>query len=542
MTTTIERPVEPEVAAAPRPIAFPALAGLLAGAGALVSAELASRIVPGAVSPVVAVGNRAVELTPDSLRRASIAAFGTMDKPLLLGGILLVVGLLAALCGVLAVRRRLAAELMIVGLGLVVVLACVLDTGANLAGALLVGAVTVAVGVGLLRWLTVPAVVPAVEGDAVPVDEGDAVPAAGGDAPAAGVNRRHFLRRTAIVGLATVSAGGLLRMLDAHAQVSALRAALGLPAPARLAPGDLAAADLGVAGITPVVTPNASFYRIDTALLVPQVDPRTYSVAIGGMVDTPFSLTYEELLAMPQVEADITIQCVSNEVGGDLIGHARWQGVLLRDVLAMAGVQPGADQIVGTSVDGWTGGFPTSYGLDDRNAMIALGMNGEPLPVIHGFPARLIVPGLYGYVSATKWLESITLTTLAGFDGFWIPRGWGKFGPIKIASRIDVPRSFSTVAAGPVTVGGMAWAPGLGRGITAVEARVDGGAWQAAELGGELSEDAWRQWRWTWDATPGDHVLEVRAVDSTGEVQTEVVAPVLPDGASGYHAIKVKVA
>ncbi len=534
MTTTVERPLEPEVAAAPRPKAFSALAGLLAGAGALVSAELASRIVPGAVSPVVAVGNRSVELVPDSLRRASIAAFGTLDKPLLLGGILLVVGLLAMVCGVLAVRRRLAAELMIVGLGLVVVLACALDTGANLAGSVLVGAVTVAVGVGLLRWLSVPAVVPAVEGDVAPAAEGAA--------PAAGVNRRHFLRRTAIVGFATVSAGGLLRMLDARAQVGALRAALGLPTAGRLAPGDLAAADLGVKGITPVVTPNASFYRIDTALLVPQIDPRTYSVAIGGMVDRPFSLSYDELLAMPQVEADITIQCVSNEVGGDLVGLARWQGVLLRDVLAMAGVQPGADQIVGTSVDGWTGGFPTALGLDGRNALIAVGMNGEPLPVEHGFPARLIVPGLYGYVSATKWLESITLTTLAGFDGFWIPRGWGKFGPIKIASRIDVPRSFSSVAAGPVTVGGMAWAPGLGRGITAVEARVDGGAWQEAELGGELSEDSWRQWRWTWDAAPGEHVLEVRAVDSTGEVQTEVVAPVLPDGASGYHSVKVKVA
>ena len=536
MTLTVEQPVTAEPSP-PRPRAVSALAGLLAGAGALVSAELVGRIVPGGVSPIFALGNRVVELTPDGLRQASIGAFGTLDKPLLLAGILLVVALLAAWCGILAERRRQTAELIVVGLGLVVVIASVPDTAATLAGSLWVGVVAIAVGVGLLRWLTAPAVVPAVEGDAVPAAEGDA-PAA----PVAGVDRRHFLRRTAIVGFATVSAGGLLKMLDARARVGELRAALGLPIPGRLAPGNLAAADLGVPGITPVVTPNASFYRIDTALLVPQIDPRTYSVAVGGMVDRPFSLSYEQLLDLPQFEADITIQCVSNEVGGDLVGLARWQGVLLRDVLAMAGVQPGADQIVGTSVDGWTGGFPTSYGLDDRNSMIALGMNGEPLPVIHGFPARLIVPGLYGYVSATKWLESITLTTLADFDGFWIPRGWGKFGPIKIASRIDIPRSFSTVAAGPVTVGGMAWAPGLGRGITAVEARVDGGAWQPAELGGELSEDAWRQWRWTWDAVPGEHVLEVRAVDSTGEVQTEKVAPVLPDGASGYHAVKVKVA
>ncbi|MBC7372841.1 MAG: molybdopterin-dependent oxidoreductase, partial [Frankiales bacterium] len=271
------------------------------------------------------------------------------------------------------------------------------------------------------------------------------------------------------------------------------------------------------------------------------VDSRTWSMGVRGRVDRQLSLTYDQLLAMPQVEADITIACVSNEVGGDLVGLARWQGVLLRDVLALAGVQPGATQIVGESVDGFTAGFPTTFGTDDRFAMIAVGMNGEPLPIEHGFPARLIVPGLYGYVSATKWLKNITLTTLEEFDGFWIPRGWSKLGPIKIASRIDVPGSGSTVTAGPVTVGGMAWAPGRRRGVTGVEVRVDGGAWQPAELGGALSEDAWRQWRWTWDATPGRRLLEVRATDRTGEVQTERIVPVAPDGASGYHAVEIDV-
>ena len=202
-------------------------------------------------------------------------------------------------------------------------------------------------------------------------------------------------------------------------------------------------------------------------------------------------------------------------------------------------MQPGATQVMGESVDGFTAGFPTTFATDDRNAMIALGMNGEPLPVIHGFPARLVVPGLYGYVSATKWLRSITLTTLEEQDGFWIPRGWSKLGPVKTASRIDVPRSGSSVAAGPVTVAGMAWAPG--RGITTVEVRVDQGPWQPARLGGALSQEAWRQWSWTWPATPGLHLVEVRATDGSGEVQTGRTAPVAPDGASGYHAVEVQV-
>jgi len=507
-----------------RPRSFAVVAGLLAGAGALVAGELAGRLVPGGASPVVAVGNRIVELTPDAPRQAGISTFGSLDKPLLVGGILLVVALLSARLGELAQhRRRVAAELAVAGLALVVVAAVGFDSGATPAGAVLVGLAVLVVGVVLLRVLTAPAPQPAP------------------GRPVAGVDRRHFLRRTAVVGFVTVTAGSLLRTLDARAEVGAVRAALGLRRPVRLAPGDVAAADLGVPGITPVVTPNDEFYRIDTALVVPQVDPRTYVLEVDGMVDRPFSLTYAQLLALPQVEADITMQCVSNEVGGDLVGLARWQGVLLRDVLALAGVQRGADQIVGESVDGFTAGFPTSYGTDDRPAMIAVGMNGEPLPIVHGFPARLVVPGLYGYVSATKWLSRITLTTWEGVDGFWVPRGWSKLGPVKIASRIDLPAAGASVRPGPVTVGGMAWAPGLERGVCAVEVRVDSGPWQKAELGGELSEHSWRQWRWTWPATPGAHRLEVRATDRTGEVQTDRSAPVAPDGASGYHAVDVQV-
>ena len=513
----------PVAAAEVRPRSFAVIAGLLAGAGALVAGELTGRLVPGGASPVVAVGNRIVELTPDAPRQAGISTFGSLDKPLLIGGIMLVVALLSARLGELARHRRTAAELAVAVLALVVVAAVRLDSGATAVGAVLVGLAVLLVGVVLLRLLTAAAPQPAP------------------GRPVAAVDRRHFLRRTAVVGFVTVSAGSLLRTLDARAEVGAVRAALGLRRPVRRAPGDVAAADLGVPGITPVVTPNGEFYRIDTALVVPQVDPRTYVLEVDGRVDRPLSLTYAQLLELPQVEADITMQCVSNEVGGDLVGLARWQGVLLRDVLELAGVQRGADQIVGESVDGFTAGFPTSYGTDDRPAMIAVGMNGEPLPVVHGFPARLVVPGLYGYVSATKWLSRITLTTWEGFDGFWVPRGWSKLGPVKIASRIDLPAGGASLPTGPVTVGGMAWAPGLDRGVSRVEVRVDGGPWQTAELGGELSEHSWRQWRWTWPATPGAHRLEVRATDRTGEVQTGRSAPVAPDGASGYHAVEVRV-
>ena len=320
------------------------------------------------------------------------------------------------------------------------------------------------------------------------------------------------------------------------------RAALRLGPPARRAAGDLAAAEYGLPGLTPVLTRNADFYRIDTALSVPLVDPETWVLTVDGMVDRPLRLSLADLLAMEQVEADVTLQCVSNEVGGDLVGTARWQGVLLSELLERAGVQRGAGQVVGVSVDGFTAGFPTSYATDGRSALLALGMNGELLPLEHGFPARLVVPGLYGYVSATKWLRSITLTTWEGFDGFWVPRGWSKEGPIKTASRIDLPADGATVAAGEVVVAGMAWAPGPERGVERVEVRVDGtGPWQEAELGRALGPQAWRQWRMAWDAAPGVHLLEVRATDATGDVQDARLAPPRPDGATGLHGVRVRV-
>ncbi|OMQ14879.1 hypothetical protein A7K94_0213450, partial [Modestobacter sp. VKM Ac-2676] len=293
-----------------------------------------------------------------------------------------------------------------------------------------------------------------------------------------------------------------------------------------------------VPGLTPLFIPNAEFYRIDTALRVPTVDPAGWQLEVRGMVDQPFTLSYDELLAMPQIEADVTLTCVSNEVGGDLVGNARWQGVPLRALLERAGVQQGATQLLSRSVDGFTAGFPTITALDLEEAMVAVGMNGEPLPAEHGFPARLVVPGLYGYVSATKWLATIELTDW-DVDGYWIPRGWAKEGPIKTASRIDVPRPGGTVTAGRQPIAGVAWAPT--RGIEGVEVRIDDGPWRQAELAERLDVDCWRQWYLTWDATPGRHRIAARATDGAGELQTDARTPVAPDGASGYPVIEVDV-
>jgi DMSO/TMAO reductase YedYZ molybdopterin-dependent catalytic subunit len=493
-----------------------AAGGVLAGAAGLAAGEVLGRLLPGGASPVLSVANRVVDLTPAAPRRSAIDVVGTADKPLLLLGIVLVVALLGARGGLLAAARPRAAHLLVAVLALVVLVVQLPEPDASAVGCLGVAAGLALVASAVLRQLT------------------RAAPR-GGD-PA---ERRRFLAYSAAVTLAVVGAGGVLRNLAVRADVSALRAAIRLRPPLRPAPGNVAAAELGVAGVAPVLTPNADFYRIDTAFVVPQVDPTTWTLRIDGLVQRPFTLTYDDLLSLRQVEADITISCVSNETGGDLVGTARWQGVLLRDVLERAGLRPDAEQVVGRSVDGFTAGFPIRYATDGRLSMIALAMNGEPLPIEHGFPARLVVPGLYGYVSATKWLSRISLTTWDGFDGYWVPRGWSKEGPIKTSSRIDVPGK--RVQAGRVVVAGVAWAPGPRRGIAAVEVRVDEGPWRQAELGGALSEDTWRQWRWTWDAVPGRHLLEVRATDGLGDVQTGEIAPIAPDGATGYHGVEVEV-
>jgi DMSO/TMAO reductase YedYZ molybdopterin-dependent catalytic subunit len=296
--------------------------------------------------------------------------------------------------------------------------------------------------------------------------------------------------------------------------------------------------DTTVPGLSPYIVPNAEFYRIDTALLVPQVNPANWSLRIGGLVDNPFELTYDEILAMDLVESNVTLSCVSNEVGGDLVGNATWLGVPLTTLLDRAGVKPEGTQIVGVSVDDFDAGFPTALAYDGRTALLAVGMNGEPLPIRHGFPARLVVAGLYGYVSAVKWISEIRLDT-DEFDGYWIPRGWSKLGPIKTQSRIDVPRPSRRIAAGTTPIAGVAWSPSIG--IAAVEVQVDDGPWKPCRLGDATSDETWVQWVAEWDATPGRHKIAVRATDKTGAVQSADRKPPAPDGAEGYHTITVTV-
>jgi DMSO/TMAO reductase YedYZ molybdopterin-dependent catalytic subunit len=308
-----------------------------------------------------------------------------------------------------------------------------------------------------------------------------------------------------------------------------------LPAAVEPLPPVPKAATAPVLGMTPFFTPNDSFYRIDTAIFVPRVDVKSWQLDITGLVRRPLSFTYDDLLRRDLVEADCTLMCVSNEVGGDLIGTARWLGVPLRELLDEAGVQPAGTQLVGVSVDGFTAGFPTKLAMDGRNALVAVGMNGEPLPFAHGYPARLVVPGIYGYVSATKWLRRIHLERWEDFDGYWIPRGWSKEAPIKTGSRIDVPRRGRRVPVGPTAIAGVAWAQH--RGISKVEVQVDDGPWREATLAAADGVDTWRQWHLNWRATEGQHQLRVRATDGRGVLQAEEHTVPAPDGATGWHTV-----
>ncbi len=352
--------------------------------------------------------------------------------------------------------------------------------------------------------------------------------------------RRFLLSAGSLLGGALL-AGGLGRLLLQRRFPAAAPISASLPVPTDVVPPLAPAQSLAAAGITPIVVPNDRFYRIDTELLVPQVDATTWQLKVTGMVDHPLTLSYDELLALPLFEQYVTIACVSNPVGGDLVGNTLWTGVHLRQVLAAAGIRAGATQIVGRAVDGFTVGFPTEWALDpSREPMIAVGMNRVPLPAEHGYPARLIVPGLYGYVSATKWLSEIQLTTMEAFDAYWVRLGWAKEGPIVTESRIDHPADGASLAAGPVTIDGLAWAPD--RGISRVEVRVDGGAWEPARLSRAISKATWVQWLYRWTAPAGTHVIEVRATDGTGAVQTATPSAPFPSGARGYDRVQVTVA
>jgi len=493
--------------------------GVLSVAVGLGVAELVAGLLPGQRSLVLGIGDAVIDSVPGWLERAAIATLGTADKPVLVTSVVVVALALGALAGLLAVRRFVLAAALYAAVVVLGMAAAVTDPRGSVVAVLLTGVVAAVAGIATLALL--------VRGRerGRPLGRAD--------------DRRRFLGLAgAAAAVAAVSAAAGRALATAgDATVAAL--GVDLPEPDQPAPPVPDGADLEIAGLTPLFVANEDFYRIDTALTVPRVDPADWSLSVDGMVDEPFTLTYDELLALPQIEADITLSCVSNEVGGGLVGNARWQGVPLRGLLERAGVQAGATQLLGRSVDGFTAGFPTLTALDLDEAMVAVGMNGEPLPALHGFPARLVVPGLYGYVSATKWLSSIELTSFEDVEGYWIPRGWAREGPVKTQSRIDVPRPGSRVAAGEAVVAGVAWAPT--RGIERVEVSIDDGPWQEATLAERLDVDCWRQWFLPWSAEPGRHVIAVRATDGAGEVQTDERTPVAPDGASGRHTVEVVV-
>lgn len=500
-----------------------ALAGLVAGAVGIGLAELFAGLVSGAPSLILAIGSLIIELQPPGAKQFVVDLFGTADK-LALNLLVLIVALgLGFALGIVARRTWWPATAGFGAIGALALFASLRDPLVDPLLAVVDVVIAVAASLWVLRWLLGSA--------------GRRVPAS---PRMLDFDRRRFLGTTIAVAGGAVAAGAIGRVL-LERRAAAIAAVPPVPAPGTTAPPLPGGAELDVPGISQLVTPNNRFYRIDTSLLTPRLDASTWRLEVNGMVDRPFTMDYEELLAMPLIEQYVTIACVSNEVGGDLVGNAKWRGARLRDVLDRAGVQDGATQLVGRAYDGFTVGFPTAW-LDgpDREAMVAVAMNDEPLPPAHGYPARLIVPGLYGYVSATKWLTNIQLTTLEAFNAYWVPRGWAKEAPILTQARIDVPRSVGSVLnAGTVPVAGVAWAPD--RGIERVEVQVDGADWQEARTSTPISDASWVQWVYDWTATAGSHTLSVRATDGTGEVQTDDRTDPAPDGARGHHTITVNV-
>lgn len=526
-----------------------AVAGAVAGAVALGVAQLAAGVINAEAFPVVAVGDVMIDVAPAPLKEWAIRTFGEADKAVLVGGVLVVLLGVAAGLGVLA-RRAMAYAVGGFAAVAVVGLAAVL-TRAD-AGPLDVLPTLFGVTAGLwalsrlLRRITVPPAEPV--GEDVGGFTGDApiAPGEGEERPAvmrAGGEPRPFDRRALLTGVA----GGVVvagvsgfagRALSGAARVDAARATLALPRPAVPARPVPAGADLRIPGLAPYLTPNADFYRVDTALVVPRVDPENWTLRIHGMVDRPVEISFAELIRRPMIEADVTLTCVSNEVGGPYIGNARWLGVPMADVLRSAGLRSGADMLLSTSADGWTCGTPLDVVMDGRDALFAIAMNGEVLPVEHGFPVRQVVPGLYGYVSATKWVVDIKVTRFDRDTAYWSTRGWAAKGPIKTQSRIDVPSDGGTVPAGRTTVAGVAWAQH--KGIDAVEVRIDRGEWRTARLAETAGPDTWRQWAIDVELPAGEHTIAVRATDATGYTQTDAPAPPAPDGATGHHTITIR--
>jgi DMSO/TMAO reductase YedYZ molybdopterin-dependent catalytic subunit len=503
-------------------VATAAVAGLLAGAVAVAAAELAAGLI-GVTSIVASVGEAVIEFTPPALSEFVIDRLGGLNRSVLVVGTLALLTLLSLVIGLLTLRHVAYGVAGIAALGAVGTAASVANPVDPLPAALVPGVVATAAGVAAL-WIVRP-------GRWIPEQPDPDRPSA----PA--VDRRAFLRAAASLSVlaAVAAAGG--RWLQRLGRPAVERRELALPAADAPADPLPSGADFDLAGLSRFTTPNRDFYRIDTALFPPAVRADEWQLRIHGMIDREMTLTYDDLLARDLVEADITLTCVSNEVGGELIGNARWLGVRLDTILEEVGIREEADQLVGRSVDGYTGGFPVADALDGRDALIAIGMNGEPLPLEHGYPARLVVPGLYGYVSAVKWLSELELTTFAAFDQYWVQRGWAEEAPIKTQSRIDRPRDGARVEAGEFVVAGVAWAQT--RGISQVEVQIGDGDWIVTEIAQVPGGDTWRQWLHVADLPPGEQRVRVRATDGDGVTQPGEPSGPRPEGAEGWHTIHV---
>ncbi|GAA1758417.1 molybdopterin-dependent oxidoreductase [Agromyces humatus] len=569
----------PETSGTSRGWLLPAVAGVASVAFGAGLGELAAAIVAPASSPFVVVGSLLIDLAPSWAKDAAIALFGTADKAALLIGIGLVLVAVAGAAGVLEARRPPWGRVLVGLIGVVGAVAAA--TRANATMLAVVPSAVAAIGAVLALQFLVRRLL--VAGRGAPDEEGNSpagrgapdeegispagrgAPGQEGNSPAgrgapdeggrvsrheapstdldtlaartprpAEVDRRRFLGWAGgAAALGALAAFGGYALQAGTRAVTAIRDSITLPRAATRATVP-ASAELGIDGLTPVVTPNAEFYRIDTALAVPAVDPETWSLRIHGLVERDLTVTWDELLALPLDESVTTLACVSNEVGGDLIGTAVWLGYPIRELLARAAPTADADMVLSRSVDGFTASTPLSVLQDDRNAILAVGMNGEPLPAEHGFPVRMVVPGLYGYVSATKWVVDLEVTRFDAASAYWTDRGWSERGPIKLQSRIDVPRQGRPVAADNAVIAGVAWHQHVG--IAGVEVQLDAGEWREATLATAISDDTWVQWHYEWaDATSGTHTVRVRAISADGEVQTAERVGVVPDGATGLH-------
>ena len=506
------------------------MAGAASAFTALGIAEAVSSLDSASPTIVEAAGLSFIDQFAGTLKDIAIAVFGVHDKTALIIGTWLVIIGLGGLVSRSAARSRRNFTFLTATVGAIGLAAYLTRPLSNPLLGIIAIAIGLGVGVVLHRYLI----------NAVGVETNETSSTETIDIEMPGIalgNRRRFMTvaATSVAGAAgAVALATTARRRSLNAEPTFTQP---LPTPpTSTIPRDTTLDNID--GITQYITPNDSFYRIDTALVIPKVDADTWSLTIDGMVDRPQTLTYADLIDASTSVETVTIACVSNEIGGNLVGNATWQGVRLADVLEQAGIQAGADQIVGHSVDGFTAGMPTATALDGRVALIATAMNGQPLPQRHGFPARLIVSGLYGYVSATKWLSRIELTTWDAVDGYWIPRGWSKEAPIKLTSRIDVPKQAS-LSPGLTPIAGIALSPSIG--IAEVQVSIDDGPWQTAELGDTLNNNTWVQWHLPWQATIGDHTINVRAIDSAGNIQDGTPRSVAPDGATGYHRRRVTV-